>query len=181
MTKPYELSRVVQLADLNTRKKLTIDIQATADECKALAKRLDILDVKKLDAHVEIKLAHTSGNIKIEGSLNAKVVQACTVSFVPVNETILEEFTETLTTVAENLVQEDEITGDDDIPVDLIEGDSFDVGEIVSQWLTLLLNPYPRSDAPVFEHSETEKTPEGEPTHTPFSVLEQLKNKENNT
>lgn len=179
MTAKPELSRIVQLADLSQHKKLVLDIQADANECKALTQRMGIIELKSMNAHLEIKLSATSGNIRIDGAINAKLVQACGVTSQPVKETIDETFVETLTTVAENLTSEDEITGDDDIPVDLIEGDTFDAGEVVTQWLTLLLNPYPRSDAPEYEHNETGRTEEGEPTHTPFGVLSQLKNKEN--
>lgn len=175
-----ELSRIIQLADLNQKKKLVLDIQASKEECQALAKRMDIPEVKSLQAKVTIKLSHTAGNFRIDGHIKADLVQLCGVTFQPVNEKIDETFAETLTTIKENLSSdEDEITGDDDIPVDLVKGDSFDVGESVAQWLTLFLNPYPRSDAPEYAYNETSRTEEGEPTHTPFDVLGQLKKQEN--
>jgi hypothetical protein len=51
----------------------------------------------------------------------------------------------------------DEEAGLSDKPVELIQGDSIDIGEVVAQWLALALNPYPRSDAPTFEYIEAAK------------------------
>lgn len=174
-----ELSRIVQLADLGRHKTLNLDIQASKVECQALAQRMEISELKSLQAKLQIKVSqHISGNFRIDGHIKADLVQLCGVTSQPVNEVIDENFAETLTTSEENLTPEDEITGNNDIPVDLVTGDSFDAGEIVAQWLTLLLNPYPRSDAPEYSHNETARTEEGEPTHTPFDVLGSLKNQE---
>lgn len=175
MTNSLELSRVVQLSDLVQGKKLTMDVKATAEECAALAARMGILELKSMQTKLDIKQTQTAGNYRIDGHIQAKLVQACGVTFQPVNEVIDETFVETLTTVEANLVPEDDVDGNDDVPVDLIQGDSFDAGEIVAQWLTLLLNPYPRSDAPDYEYNEVARTEDGEPVHTPFDVLGQLK------
>lgn len=176
MTTSFELSRPVQLVNLADGKKITLDIQATEEECNALAKRMEIIALKSLRANLQIRQTHIKENYRIEGRIQAKLVQSCGVTSQPVDEAIDDDFTETLTTSAANLMPEDEPTDDNDVPVDLIKGDSFDAGEIVVQWLTLLLNPYPRSsDTPDYEYNETARTAEGEPTHTPFDVLGKLK------
>lgn len=177
LRKTTELSRKIDLSDIYEHKGVTLDIRASSDECKALAERCHILEVQDMNAHITLKPTARREIIKIEGDLMAHVVQECCVTLAPVIETIDESFKETVTTSEEALVPESEIDGDDDKPVALVEGDQIDIGEIVAQWLTLSLNPFPRSDAPLYEYIE-EKTGDHEAgTHTPFSVLGKLKDK----
>lgn len=171
-----ELSRPIEIAALFTRKNMTMTIRASAEECQALAKRLGIIEVRQLEARLVLSTGPVAGNFRIDGHLDAVVVQPCTLSFEPVEEIIGEDFTEILTTRAENLKDIDDTARDDDLPVDLVEGETLDAGEIVAQWLSLGLNPYPRSDKPVFEHNESTRAEDGSLTHTPFSVLENMQN-----
>lgn len=175
MTDAPPISFPVDLNQLQKKKKMSFTVTATPEQCAALAARLGILDVKKMTGTIHVSMAPVAGNIRLEGELDAVVVQACAMSFQPVKEKVVETFAETLTTLPDNLIAEDEITGDDDVPVDVIEGDSFDAGEILTQWLSLSLNPFPRSDAPTFEHNETARAEDGTLLHTPFDVLGRLK------
>lgn len=151
---------------------VTLTIKPTADEYIELAKRLKIPEVTSLQADVEIKQGLRADLYEVSGQLKAKVIQECGVTLAPVHEAIDEYFNELMTTSEVALKAPEEV--DDDAPVELLENDRIDLNEVVSQWLGLALDPYPRSaDAPPFEHIEAE----GDPTHTPFDVLSRLKGK----
>ncbi len=174
-TKITELSRIVELRAVMENDHVALKIKATPEECQMLAKRFDILDVEDLDASMTIRRGHAPGLIRIDGEIGAHVVQACSVTLAPVKETIEDTFSDVLTTDPALLATEEEAADDDsDKPVELIRGDTIDIGEIVAQWVALALNPYPRSDAPLYEHIE-HVAEMG--THTPFDVLKALKEK----
>jgi uncharacterized metal-binding protein YceD (DUF177 family) len=170
-----QLTRIVDLDVIRQHNQMTLDFRATPEECLDLAKRFGILEVKDLNAYITIKTTSGSDMFKIEGDLSAEVVQECCVTLSPVEERIVDSFAEVLTTtVAALKAEEEEVVVGDEEPVELIQGDSIDIGEIVAQWLALTLNPYPRSDAPVFLHIEAANQ-NGEVQQKPFQVLEKLK------
>jgi uncharacterized metal-binding protein YceD (DUF177 family) len=177
MAKENKLAHTVELQDVRDSHKVVLDIRATPDECLALAKRCDILEIKDLNAHIVLNQGGRSDLFRITGELQAHVVQACGVNGSPVKEAVAESFNEVLTTDPTALAAEDETDDDVEQPVELIENDKLDLGEIITQWLVLSLNPFPRSDAPAFEHIEQIEGVSGERMHTPFSVLENLKKK----
>ena len=172
--KTTELSRAVDLRTVLENEEVSLDIRATPDECKALAKRFDILEVEDLNAFLTIRPGANPALITIEGEIMAHVVQSCCVTLAPVKETVQDAFSDLLTTDPELLGSDEDSEDDSGKPTELIRGEQIDIGEIVAQWMALALNPYPRSDAPLYEHIE-QPTESG--THTPFSVLGDLKGK----
>ena len=172
--KTTELSRPVELRSVLENEEISLDIRATAEECRALAKRFDILEVEDLNAFLTIRPGANPALITVEGEIMAHVVQACCVTLAPVKEVVQDSFSDLLTTDPELLGSDEEEDEDSDKPVELIRSDNIDIGEIVAQWLSLALNPYPRSDAPLYEHVE-QNTESG--THTPLDVLGNLKGK----
>lgn len=169
-TQKTELSRLVDLHELRKNDMITMDLRATEAECAALAKRFGILDVHDLDAHITLMRGARPDLFKIEGELSAIVVQECCVTLAPVEERVSESYSELLTTSPQMLGSEEDL--DSDKPVELIQGDSIDIGEVVAQWLALALNPYPRSDAPTFEYIEAANA--SKDMQTPFKVLETI-------
>ena len=82
--------------------------------------------------------------------------------------------------LSERFVREEEIEPEAVVEVEdeewydeIIEGDSIDIGEMVSQCLTLELEPYPRKEGIEFELSESDLNPEG--VIGPFAELAGLK------
>lgn len=169
-TQKTELSRLLDLHELRKNDMIALDLRATEAECAALAKRFGILDVHDLDAHITLMRGARPDLFKVEGELSAVVVQECCVTLAPVEERVSESYAELLTTSPQMLGAEEDM--DSDKPVELIQGDSIDIGEIVAQWLALALNPYPRSDAPTFEYIEVAGT--SKDMQTPFKVLETI-------
>jgi uncharacterized metal-binding protein YceD (DUF177 family) len=171
-TQKTELSRLVDLHELRKNDMITLDLRATEAECAALAKRFGILDVHDLDAHITLMRGARPDLFKVEGELSAVVVQECCVTLAPVEERVAESYSELLTTSPQMLGPADDTDMDGDKPVELIQGDAIDIGEVVAQWLALTLNPYPRSDAPTFEYIEAAGSTKD--MQTPFKVLETI-------
>jgi uncharacterized metal-binding protein YceD (DUF177 family) len=157
--------------------RVELKIQANEEERAKIAQRCDILEVSSLNARITVTPGATPDLFKIKASLKVNLAQACSVTLAPVQETVDEVFNETMTTLESALVPPEDIDGNDDTPVELIENNQIDIGEMVAQWLALSLDPFPRSDAPFYEHIEAKETDEGTKTHTPFDVLGQLKDK----
>jgi uncharacterized metal-binding protein YceD (DUF177 family) len=168
------LSLIVDINEVRDQEGLVINLQATKAECAELAEQLDILGIDEIKALISLRKGARSDLFEIEAQLDAKVVQACSVTLNPVKETVQESFFEMLTTSAEALGDEDD--AESDKPIELIEHGKIDVGAIVAQWLALSLDPFPRSDAPPYEHIEAANG-NREDTHRPFEILDKIKDK----
>ena len=164
----------VDVQDVRQNDSMTFIIRATDAECKDLAKRFSIVAVQDLQAQVTVARGPRSDLFTVDGTVVAHVTQECSVTLLPVAEEVNETYSELLTTSPESLTAKGE--GDEnteDRPVELIEDDRIDIGEIVAQWLALGLNPYPRSEAPAFAHIEVATDPE-KSTQKPFEALQGL-------
>ncbi len=170
------LSLVVDINEVRDQGEIHINLAATPNECDALAKQLKILEINNIKSSILLQKGPRPDLFEIEGHISANVVQECSVTLAPVQEAIEEHFSEILTTSPETLraAEEDE---DADKPIELIEHGKINVGTIVSQWLALSLNPFPRSsDAPVFAHIEADDAGRAD-THRPFEILDKIKDK----
>jgi uncharacterized metal-binding protein YceD (DUF177 family) len=172
MTDEVEFSRVVRLEEIG-REGLRWDLEANADECKALAPRLGLLAISGMLAKLDIRKSKDGSVVTVTGRLAAKVTQKCIVSLGPVEAKVSAE-------VSERFVRQEEAESEAVVEVEdeecydeIIEGDSIDIGEMVSQCLTLELEPYPRKEGIEFELSESDLNPDG-PTG-PFAALADLK------
>ncbi|MFC7693413.1 hypothetical protein ACFQY5_31600 [Paeniroseomonas aquatica] len=65
-------------------------LEATPEECAALAGRLGILDLASLTASLQL-LPEEGGSVRVEGRLVARLTQACVVSLDPVGQAVDEE------------------------------------------------------------------------------------------
>ena len=123
-----------------------VSIEATTEECAAVAARFDLVTLNILSARAT--LTASALGIEASGRLTGDVVQRCVVTGDPVATHIAEPFT--LRFVDPELLVSDtdeiELSNDD---CDLIEMDSggVDLGEAVAQTLGLALDPFPRSEA----------------------------------
>ena len=148
---PPELSRIVEVTKLN----LPIQFSATPEECKAVAKRLGIISLAKLEASLVLRRIRSEQVLEVKGEMKASLAQACVVTLDPVaeevNETIEAHFSESAThATAEDIEVE---AGGPDAP-EPIENGKIDLGELVVQHLALALNPYPRKPGAEFGSME---------------------------
>lgn len=167
-----DIGLVVDINEVRDQKDIRIQIIANENECKTLAKTLNILKVNNFNADIALRLGVRSDLYEIEGRIIANVTQECGVTFAPVDEAIEDVFSEILTTSAQALEEADPEDEGENTPVDLIEGGKIPVGTIVTQWLALALDPFPRVDhVPTFQHIEAAEGTSPD-THRPFAALE---------
>ncbi len=155
---------------------VTLDADAAARA--ALTKRLGLLDLEKLDARLTLKPSG-SRKVKVTGTVSARVVQPCVVSLEPVTTEIEAE-------IALRLVPEEEVTADaglleDEDDVQPYDGDTVDLGEIVTQTLSLHLPDFPRAPSAQWadriedDGDGRDRTAEDGARENPFAKLAVLK------
>ena len=172
-TESAELSRPFRVADLADTRECKIEIAATADERIALAKRYALVSLDALAAHL-IVLGDVVGEIVVEGRLQAEVVQECVVTLEPVRETVDAPIDQRYTLGQPDLAADLVIGPDDMEPPEPVAGDSIDLGELVAQYLSVSLNPYPRApdaDAQADQYLADAKQ------DGPFAALDKLRDR----
>jgi len=175
-----EFSRIVDLNSFKN-KPLSLSLEADRSELRNLANRFKLVSISALSANIYMSWLDVGNVLLVEGSFSASVFQQCVVTLEPVEEEINEKMNLTFARETEKPVEVIEL--DDS---ELLTGDVIDVGEIISEELSLSLNPYPRS--PNLDMSEMEIGPGailvGEDkqntklsVNNPFSTLAKLKPK----
>jgi len=119
---------------------IEIALEASEAECRALARRFDLVELARLTGHARLERNRSGNTIRLIGRLEADVVQSCTVSLEDVPARVAETFGCLFTRPLEH----DDASWDDD--VELLEGAEVDLGEIFAQQLGVALDPYPRAE-----------------------------------
>jgi uncharacterized metal-binding protein YceD (DUF177 family) len=152
-----------------------LDLVADEAERAAIAKRLDLASLDRLEAHVCLEC--TGEVVRAKGRLLASLDQSCVVTGEPVAAHVDEPFA--LIFVPEPPVArpEEEIElGEKDLDVVFHDGSAIDLGSALADTLALSLDPYPRSagaDAALKEAGVLT-----EEQASPFAVLAKLKKDE---
>lgn len=167
-----------------------VTIAPSPEEARALCQRLNIVSLEGLSA--QLKLERLSGGmvVHIKGKFKARVIQACVVTLEPV-ETLAEESFEGWYANPEQAVMlskarrerqskngegEAPILEEKDDPEPILNG-HIDLGELVTQYLSLCIDPYPH--APGVERSEEDRVihvdPGAEIRRNPFAALKNWK------
>lgn len=126
-----------------------IELTATAAECAAIAKRLDLRELTRLEAKFTLT-AGRGGLIFAQGKFLAEVVQSCVVTLEPVPARI-EEDVDFLFSPHPPEVDEDDPEAEIIEPI--ING-QLELGEPLVQTLALCLDPYPRQPGVEFSGFE---------------------------
>lgn len=148
-----------------------------ADEVEraAVAKRLDLPKLDRLEAHVRLERA--GDIIRATGRLVASLDQSCVVTNEPVAAHIDEPFTLNFVPVPQAQRADEEVElGERDLDVVFHDGSAIDLGSALADTLALSLNPYPRSagaDAALKEAGVLT-----EEQASPFAVLAKLRKDE---
>jgi hypothetical protein len=134
-------------------------IAAGEADLKAVAKRLEIPAVTSLSAELTLqRVPSNKAVIHVQGLLKADVTQSCIISQAPVKNYIEEEFEgwytdpTSFTSIAKAKHDRAGRTADVEIPIldekedpePMING-KIDLGDLVSQYLSLSLDPYPKA------------------------------------
>jgi uncharacterized metal-binding protein YceD (DUF177 family) len=118
------------------------DIEATAGECAALARRFGLVSLDRLAARIELA-PRGRDMFLLRAVFDAAFAQECVVTLDPVPGAVALEF-ELLYGPAE---VEEAAAGmvDDNIAFEPLDGDAIDVGEAVAQEFSLALPEFPRA------------------------------------
>jgi uncharacterized metal-binding protein YceD (DUF177 family) len=150
----------------------TFDVVPDETARAELAKSADVVAVPSLVARMEVR-PDGRGGAEVEGTLDATVRQNCVVTLEPFDNKIEEKIFVRFAPPG-SLVPADESPaelGEDDPPDELVNG-AVDLAAVVTEFLALAVDPYPRKPGAVFSPPESAKA-EKEPS--PFAALEKLK------
>jgi len=181
-----EFSRPVvidRLPDSGQNERLT----ATVNECAALARRFDIVEIRWLKAHAVLTRTDRSRGVALEVSFEAEVVQSCIVTLEPVVQQVAERFSirflpaDRVAAWEEahiRMGEEGELVDPDaPDPPELLVGNTLDVGEAIAEHLALALAPYPRAPGAEFQIPAEPEPEEPEKRPNPFAILQTRRDK----
>jgi uncharacterized metal-binding protein YceD (DUF177 family) len=121
-----------------------IDLMASQGERTAIAERLRLESLARLDAHAV--LARKGAAVEAHGRLHASLEQACVVTGEPVPAHVDEPFDIIFTPAPEQERSDQEVElGSADCDVVFHDGSRIDLGAAIADTLALALDPYPRS------------------------------------
>ncbi|UUX50220.1 YceD family protein [Nisaea acidiphila] len=177
-TAKIELSRPVRIKDLKKRK-THFDIEATPEECRALAERFGLPGIARISAAASVERLAKDKAVRIEGTISAGLTYLSVVSLEPFEAELNAPFSEVLTgDLSEAGLPEVDLPPDDE-NMGVIEDGGFDLGEVVSQNLALLLEEHPRApeedeapDGVVWSDGDAEEEKEN-----PFSILADMRDR----
>jgi uncharacterized metal-binding protein YceD (DUF177 family) len=151
-----------------------IDLVADAKECAAIAERLDLLALDRLEAHAV--LSREGQKVTARGRLKASLQQACVATGEPVPEHVDEAFDLTFVPAPGGGEGEEEVElGSGDLDTIFHDGAAIDLGSEIADTLALAIDPYPRS--PGANSALKEAGVLSEEEAGPFAALAALKSK----
>lgn len=174
MAKVAEFSRLIAVEGIAPDKVRKETIEATPQECAALAKRFDLRELSGLKADIKIRRVEGGDVVRLEGHFSAEVVQTCVVSLQDVHGEVSGDF-ETYFADGKERYDDDEgdhLEGMDNAPETISNG-NIDLGEVVAQYLSLEIDPYPRAPGVSLAAQLSETGTEVK--NNPFQVLSGLK------
>ena len=164
-----EFSRPVAVAAVEDGRISAVAVEATPAEREALAARLRVPAVLRLDCRFALR--PEPGRIVAAGRLDARVAQICVVSLNTFEAEVAEDFEVHFTAdPAPGAAPHD--ADDDPMAPDQIafDGATLDLGEAAAEQLALALDPFPRRPGAVLPVGEAPQGAGG-----PFAALAGLK------
>ncbi len=174
-----EFSRLITLEEIHDGE---IKLKATKEERAELSKRFDIESIGKLEANAVISEGSGSiagNNITLNVSFNAIVTQKCVATLTQIKNEINSSFILELGVI--NNYNKDnngllEVFRHNEVDFAAIDIDKgLNLGELVSQYVGLEIDPFPRSESKSDEISSYLHETSTEEKNNPFSVLKDLK------
>ena len=152
-----------------------VDLVADEAERTAIARRLGIEGLDRLEAHAS--LSRTGEMVRAEGRLVASLTQSCVVTSEPVAAHVDEPFDLVFMPAPQVGRAEEEIElGPEDCDVVFYDGGSIDLGGAIADTLALSVDPYPRSAGAEAALKEAGVITEAEAS--PFAALAKLRKTE---
>lgn len=134
-----EFSFSINLGDLSSSGK-RFKLKAGQEECARIARRLGIVAVRELEGEIHIRATKTV--IDVAGALSAQLTRECVSSLEELDEAVADSFELEFFRNEKALEAiEDEVEAEF---AEVHESDSFDLGELLVQQLSLAMDPFPR-------------------------------------
>lgn len=150
-----------------------VDLVAGDEECAAIARRLGLVSLDRLEAHAA--LACDGEQVRARGRIKAALAQSCVVSGEPVPARIDEPFELVFLPEPKGQPDEEVELGADELDVVFHDGAGIELGAAIADTLALALDPYPRgpeADAALKAAGVLSEEQAG-----PFAALAKLKGK----
>jgi uncharacterized metal-binding protein YceD (DUF177 family) len=148
------------------------DLAADDAERSAIAQRLNLDGLDRLEAHVT--LSREGDSIRAQGRLAASLTQRCVITSDPVASHVDEPFTLIFKPEPSAFAPDEEIElGSDELDTIFYEGGAIDLGSAIADTLALGIDPFPRSAGAEAALKEAGVMSEAEAS--PFAVLAKLK------
>lgn len=168
-----EFSKLIDTGKLDLIQK-SFTFSANQEEREALANRFNILSIDAFDTTVDIiSLKDQDPFMRLDIHLCATVTQQCVVSLRPLEEKIDKTFSILLSHAEEDMEEAAgllELAKEEHEIFYMGGADIIDIGEILSQYLSLFMDPYPRHpDAALNQHGLPQTKP------SPLHQLKDLK------
>jgi len=144
-----EFSRRVPLSRLN-RGPVSLRLEADAEERQGLAARFGLIGLDRLEATVTLHREAGQSDVRLNGHIEGVVTQPCVVTLEPFSAPVADDFVLRYVArgsgTAKDLEAEAEVEcdlqGED---IEMLSGETVDVGEAVAQYFCLALDPHPRA------------------------------------
>lgn len=151
-----------------------VTLAPDAETRAALARFADVIAVPALSAHLHLQPDGVGGAV-VTGELNATVKQNSIVSLEPFDNKVHEEIALRFAPeAAAPKAPDPDIELDETDPFDAIKNGVIDLGVVLSEFLVLGIDPYPRKPGEVFAPPEPDALGKAD---NPFAALEKLKKK----
>lgn len=170
MTAP-EFSHIVTLAEAAQGR--TVAIEADEAARSAIARRLALVAIDRFAVIADVR--SVAGGIAATGTIDARVVQSCAATGLPVTARLQEPFDLRFLRDAAPASEEEIEISDADCDILSLDGERIDVGEVAVQTLSLALDPFPRH--PDADRILAEKGVLSEEQAGPFAALAKLRGK----
>lgn len=161
------------------RKGIPFRIEADETQRRALADVHGLVSVGRFVADLVV-VEWSRDGIRVEGHVEADIVQECVVTLDPLPASIREPVERYFVPERSKLARQDGLDASGELVIspdgpdipDVFSGDEIDVGAVAEETFALGIDPYPRkaglaADAPLAE--------EAEPRVSPFAALQKLK------
>ena len=119
-----------------------IELSADPQECAAVAKRLGLVSLDRLDAHAVLE--RDGAQIRVTGRIKAALAQSCVASGEPVPAAIDEPFDLNFLPEPQGRPDDEVELGEDQLDVVFHDGAAIDLGTAIADTLALALDPFPR-------------------------------------
>jgi uncharacterized metal-binding protein YceD (DUF177 family) len=165
---------------------LDIELEATAEERRLLARRFDLVDLPSLTVSGRLEPTAEGRELHLRGQLRAEVVQSCVVPLEPVAGRIEEPIERRYRRLSpgEAMPEPALLVDPEAAEVEPLGGASIDLGEVLAEAFGLALDPYPRA-GDAYEQlpalGPDVSLGDAQPPASPFAVLEDLYHNANRT